>query len=505
MEIVSAAEMRLIEEEAVKRQGLSLKELMARAGKAVADLAGNLASKGSEIIIYCGRGNNGGDGFVAARHLAGRGYRVKVVSLAESGETTDIAGEALNALTGTSVEIGKLEAEPCLKAGLVIDAVLGFGLKGGVRGSAKAAIEQINRIEGRRLSVDIPSGVDSDTGDVANVAVRADDTLTFTCPKIGLALFPGAEYAGEIHYADIGIWPEIVRHHAAVYLADAEMVGALLPRRPFQTNKHRCGRVLAVAGSVGMTGAAAMTAQAAMRTGAGIVTLATPSSLNDILEVKLTEVMTVPLPETVDRSISSEAVETVLQLAGRFDVVALGPGLSRHEDTAVFVRHLLTQLDMPIVVDADGLNNLAGTDILNRRTAPTVITPHAGELGRLIGKKAEVIETDRLASVKEAAGNLNCTVVLKGSRTVISGQGATMIIPTGNPGMATAGTGDVLTGVIAALMAQGLPAYPGSVAGAYIHGLAGDLAAKAHGQLAMIATDLLDWLPEAIKKVTSDK
>lgn len=505
MELVTAAEMLAIENEAVKRQGISIKELMALAGKSLAEYADRLVDKGAEIAVFCGKGNNGGDGFVAARHLANMGYLVKVIVLSSENESGGVAGEAFQALKDSPAEIMAFSSKLCLKPDMIIDALLGFGLKGGVRGAAAEAIEMINSINRITLAADVPSGVDSDTGQAANVAVQADHTITFTCPKIGLALYPGAGLAGEIHRADIGIWPEIVKEYAGAHLTDREIACSLLPRRLPETNKHRCGRVLVVAGSVGMTGAAAMTAEAALRAGAGIVTLAVPKSLNDILEAKLTEVMTVPLPETGARSISKDAVGVVLELAGRFDVVALGPGLSRDESTAGFVRDLLPRLKIPIVVDADGLNNLAGTDILSRLQVPSVVTPHAGELSRLIGRLPDEIESDRVAAAQEASRILNSTVVLKGSRTVISGHGTTMINPLGNPGMATAGTGDVLTGIISGLMAQGLPDYPGSVLGTYLHGLSGDLAAKEQGELAMTATDLIDLLPKAIKEVISDK
>ncbi len=505
MKLASATQMRKIEDEAVKRQGIALKELMASAGQAVAALAAKLIPAQGQIAIFCGHGNNGGDGFIAARHLALNGYQVTVVLASDADDLKGIAAEAYDSLTKSSARIVKFNSGLCLRPGLVIDALLGFGLKGEVRKPIREIIAYINSLKAETIAIDVPSGVNSDTGEVANIAIKAAHTVTFTCPKIGLALYPGAEYVGRIHPVDIGIAPEIVEEFATTNLATEEMIKSLLPRRERETNKHRCGRLLIVAGSAGMTGAAAMTAMAALRMGAGIVTLAVPAGLNDILEVKLTEVMTVPLPETKERSIAAAAVDKVLKLLRNFDALAIGPGLSRNRETAQFVRELMTQTTVPAVIDADALNNLAGTDIVSGRQAPTVLTPHSGELGRLMDMASADIEVDRIGIAEKAGAEFNATIVLKGSRTIISGHKATMINPSGNPGLATAGTGDVLTGIISSLLAQGLADYPAAVAGSYLHGLAGDIAAAAKGELALIATDLIDCLPKAIKKVMGDK
>lgn len=505
MKLVSGFQMRQIEAEAIKLQGIGLKELMALAGKAVADLAAKLTPTKGRIAVFCGWGNNGGDGLVAARHLALRGYQVTVVLARDAADLKGVAAEAYSSLTKSSAKIVAFHSELCLQPDVIIDALLGFGLKGEVRKPIREIINYINSLKAITIAVDVPSGVNSDSGAVAGSAVKADHTTTFTCSKIGLALYPGAEYAGRIHLADIGIAPEIVEQFITARLATLKMINPLLPKRPRETNKHRCGRLLIVAGSAGMTGAAAMTAMAALRMGAGIVTLAVPKSLNDILEVKLTEVMTVPLPETNERSIAAAAVEKVLQLVKKFDALAIGPGLSRHPDTRRFVRQLLAQTTLPAVVDADAINNLAGTAILSERQAPTILTPHSAELGRLMNMTVAEIENDRVVAAEKAGADFNATIVLKGSRTIISGHKTTMVNPTGNPGLATAGTGDILTGVISSLLAQGLADYPAAVAGSYLHGLAGDIGATAKGELALIATDLIDYLPQAIKTVMGDK
>ncbi len=505
MLLAKADQMRAIEEEAVAAQGISLYDLMERAGAAVAGEAREMLPRGGRVAIFCGKGNNGGDGFVAARLLAAEDkYNVEVVMLAGAGEASGAAAQAyqeiahIDAIAKTSFNPRKPPKDP----GLIIDAILGFGLKGEVKGPAARAIETINSYTGAVLSVDIPSGVDADTGQVAGPAVKADRTVTFTCPKAGMALYPGIEHTGALRVADIGIEKTAIAAHANICLGSRAVVRPLLPARRTDVHKHDCGRVVVIAGSVGMTGAAAMCAQAALKIGAGLVTLGVPESLNDILEVKLTEVMTRPLPETPERTIRAKAVDEILEILPGADSVVIGPGLSTHTSTVTLVRQLVTLVEAPLVVDADGLNALAGkADLLAKRPGPTVLTPHPGELGRLLKIPADEVQSDRLAAAAKAGESWQATVILKGARTVVAGGGCLHINPTGNPGMATAGTGDVLAGMVAGLIAQGLPAYPASVLAVYLHGRAGDLAALERTELALIATDLLDYLPTAIKEL----
>jgi ADP-dependent NAD(P)H-hydrate dehydratase / NAD(P)H-hydrate epimerase len=502
MLLAKTDQIRLIEEEAVRDQALSLSELMERAGKAVAEEAAAMLTRGGRVVVFCGRGNNGGDGFVAARLLAGKNYAVEVVMLAEATELTGPAATAFWSIAETdAVKKTAFNDRPLTPpADLIIDAVLGFGLTGPVRGAAAKAVETINAAGAPVLSVDIPSGVDSDTGAVRGAAVRAAATVTFTLPKAGMALYPGLDHVGKLRVADIGIDKSIVSRHAKTCLGSRAIVRRLLPIRGAEAHKGVCGRVLVVAGSVGMTGAAALSAAAALKSGAGLVTLAAPKSLNDILETKLTEVMTKPLPETPERTIAPRAIETVLEAAAEFDSVLLGPGLSTHSDTATFVRELVLKLDKPLVVDADGLNALVDRpDILTTRKAPVALTPHPGELARLLNTTAAEIQKDRLGIAQEAARLYNAAIVLKGARTIVAERECAYVNPTGNPGLATAGTGDVLAGLLAGFIAQGLPLYPAAMLAVYLHGAAGDLAAADKTQLALVAADLLDYLPTAIK------
>jgi len=505
MLLAKADQMRAIEEEAVAAQGVTLYELMARAGAAVAKEAREMLPGGGRVVIFCGKGNNGGDGFIAARLLASdEKYDVEVVMLIGAGEATSAAAQAyqeiahLAAVAKTPFNARKL-TKP---AALVIDAILGFGLKGAARGPAMQAINTINAVEAPVLAIDIPSGVDADTGQVAGEAVKADRTITFTCPKAGMAVHPGLGYVGAMRIADIGIAKETIARHANICLGSRAVVRPILPTRRTDAHKGDCGRALVIAGSVGMTGAAAMSAQAALKIGAGLVTLGVPESLNDILEIKLTEVMTKPLPETPERTIRAKAAEQIMDLVPAADVVLAGPGLSTHTSTVTLVRQLVTLVAKPLVIDADALNALVGkVELLSKRPGPTIMTPHPGELGRLLGISVEEVQSDRLTAAAGAAADWGATVILKGARTIVAGAGCLHINPTGNPGMATAGTGDVLAGMVAGLIAQGLPPYPASVLAVYLHGRAGDLAAIEKTELALIATDLLDYLPIAIREL----
>ncbi len=501
MLVAKTAQMRAIESAAVRETGISLYDLMERAGAAVATHAGELLPKSGRVVIYCGKGNNGGDGYVAARLLAERGYGVEVMMLAAVTGLSATAATAFAKIANTPT-ILKTRFDGRRRppdADLIIDALLGFGLQGAVRGPAAGIISVINESSIPVLSVDIPSGVDSDTGLARGPAVRADRTVTFTLPKAGMVLWPGCQLSGEVRVADIGIGRELVAAHTNICLGGKALARPLLPQRAPDAHKGNCGRILVVAGSVGMTGAAALAAEAAVRMGAGLVVLAVPESLNDILETKLTEVMTFPLPETVDRTARAKAFDTLMELIPSMDAIVVGPGLSTNQSTVTLIRQLVIGVEGPMVIDADGLTALvAKTDLLKKREGETLLTPHAGELGRLLGKSATEIQADRLAAAEEAVERWQATLVLKGARSIVAGSGCFHVNPTGNAGMATGGTGDVLAGMLGALLAQGMPAFPAAVLGTYLHGRAGDLGARELSQLALRAGDLLDYLPAAI-------
>jgi len=476
-------------------------------------LLGGVADK--RICIFAGRGNNGGDGFVVARRLQNKGAKVKLFLLGEKEAVDGDARIYLDVLFKTDVEIVELIAErdwdkakiAVAFADCLVDALVGTGFHGEVSGPLAEVIAIINNAGKPVVAVDIPSGIDADNGQVRGMAVRASHTVTFALLKPGLLLQPGASHAGKVTVADIGIPAKLLADSSIRQnIITAGYVRQVLPLRQPWVHKGSCGKVLVVAGSQGFTGAAALASSAAVRSGAGLVTLGIAASLQPVMAGKLTEVMTRPLPETAWGALGLDAIPYIQKLAAECDVVAAGPGLGREEETAEVVRETVQTARCPLVLDADALNALAGyTDILLESEALAVLTPHPGELSRLTGLSVESINADRLTVAREAAASWGCIVVLKGPGTVVAfPDGEVFINSTGNAGMATGGTGDVLTGIIAAFIAQGLSSHDAAVAGVYIHGLAGDIAA-CPGTIGMTAGDLLQAIPAAIRTAqTSD-
>jgi len=511
VKIVTAEQMRELDRTAIEERGIAGLTLMENAGRAVAEAALRLTEEEAErpIVVVCGRGNNGGDGFVAARRLQEEGRRVRVYLAGRQDDVEGDAATSLRRLTESGVDVVEVDdvrsvGRECASAGLVVDALLGTGLTGKVRGLPGELIETLNQCGRPVLAVDVPSGLDADTGEPLGLAVRAVETVTMGLPKLGLFLYPGMDSAGRVTVADIGYPADLVNESpSAGDLTDQEWVRMLLPRRKTSSHKGHFGRVLVIAGSAGMTGAACLCAEAAQRVGAGLVTVGCPASINDILEVKLTEAMTFPLPETYSRTLDTRALALILELAEEASVIAIGPGLSREPETAVLVRRLASRVEKPMVVDADGINALADAAmILEGDHAPAVLTPHPGEMGRLMGVATEQVQAHRARYAESAAKRFRSVVVLKGARSIVAERGRPLLVnPTGNPGMASGGTGDVLTGMVAGLLAQGLLPFEAAAAATYLHGLAGDLAADLVGEASLIAGDLLESLPIAIQQV----
>ncbi len=505
MRVIYPHEMQALDEAAV-RSGLGALDLMERAGRELALAARNMLGvpEGRQVSVVVGKGKNGGDGLVAARYLAEWGARVSVILLTGAGE---LHPDALANYEKIDHELllpwSEEGHEPSAlrKADLILDCIFGIGFRGVAEGIYAAAIEAVNASGALVLAADIPSGVDGADGSVRGPAVRAGRTVTFALPKTGLYLYPGAGYVGELEVRDIGIPALLVTETAASDIAtiDEEQIGFLLPERPADAHKGSNGKVLVLAGSVGMTGAAALASLSALRAGAGMATLGIPASLNPIMEIKLTEVMTVPLPATAQQAFAAEAAEPALRAAERADAVALGPGIGTAAETRDFVLRVLAGVAVPLVLDADGLNCAAESpQVLAERTAGLIITPHPAELSRLTGRSTEDILSDRIGAVKEAAQRFGCPVVLKGAHTLVADPaGRVRINLTGSSGMATAGSGDVLTGCIAALLAQGLGPWEAALCGVYIHGSAGELAAVTVGEIGMLAGDITAALPVA--------
>ena len=465
---------------------------------------------GKTFAIVAGKGNNGGDGLVAARHLLKRSARVLVFLLA-SPET--VKGEArinLERFRKISGELYVIDentldrlAEGLSQSDRVVDAIFGTGLSSPVEGLPARAIEAVNASGKPVIAIDLPSGIHADTGQVMGIAVKAAVTVTLALPKRGLLIAPGAEHAGRLTVADIGI-PQVLIDQipAAVQWLAPHEVSSLLKQRPMNSHKGSFGHVLVIAGSAGKGGAAVMTSLSALRVGAGLVTLALPSGLEGALPNRPVEIMTRPLPQTADGTLALAALEPLLKFAQDKTVAAIGPGLSTHPETARLVQGLLTQLTIPMVIDADGLNAVAGhLDLLQQARAPIVLTPHPGEMARLVGTSGRAVQSDRLGAASDFVRRCPVTLVLKGARTIIADRkGILTINSTGNPGMATAGTGDVLTGMIAGLIAQGYEPDRAACLGVYLHGLAGDLAAAEVGEIGLLATDLIHRIPAAISR-----
>jgi ADP-dependent NAD(P)H-hydrate dehydratase / NAD(P)H-hydrate epimerase len=510
-----AEQMRAVDRWAIEVRGVAGLDLMERAGAGVARAVERLAPDGP-VTVVCGGGNNGGDGLVAARLLRDAGRPVRVVCVTAPQELSGDARTNLERLPGEpplrpSGEPWTGESSPASASrsenvsdlfgadAVVVDALLGTGFQGEPHGAVAEAIETINAVAGAVVSVDVPSGVDASTGVVNGPAVRASLTVSFHAGKPGLWINPGKAYAGELETIDIGI-PRGEAMEASIGLIEASVREAL-PRRRASWTKFKSGHVLVVGGSRGLTGAPRMAALASMRAGAGYVTVCVPASLQDILASGGTpEVMTRGLPEDDHGGVSAEAAASVLEATERGGALALGPGLGRGGGAVAFARTLAREAEVAMVLDADGLNAHAGRlgDVAAREAA-TVLTPHAGELGRLLALSSSQIERERLRHVRMAAKQARAIVVLKGDDTLIADpSGRVAVSPGGSPALATAGTGDVLTGVIAALLAQGVDGFTAAAAGVWLHAEAGREAARLLGAVeGVIASDVIAALPLA--------
>jgi hydroxyethylthiazole kinase-like uncharacterized protein yjeF len=492
-----AETMRGIDRWAIEERGVAGLDLMERAGASVARTVERVAPDGP-VAVVCGKGNNGGDGLVVARLLRDAGREVTVVCVAPPEELSGDARANLARLGGD--EPVRMTAGALAQAAVIVDALLGTGFRGEPDGAVAEAIDAINAAGAPVVvSVDVPSGVDASTGMVAATAVCAKFTVTFHAAKPGLWIHPGKAHAGEVETIDIGI-PRGAPGAATIGLSSPSVL-AMLPRRGATSTKFTSGHVLVVGGSRGLTGAPRMAAHAAMRAGAGYVTACVPASLQAIIaSAPPPELMTRGLPDDDDGGLRADGVASVLETTERGGALALGPGLGRGDGAAAFARALAREAKVALVLDADGLNAHAGrlSDLADRG-APTVLTPHAGELGRLLELDSGEIERERFRHARAAAEQARAVVVLKGDDTLIADpSGRVAVSPGGSPALATAGTGDVLTGVIAALLAQGLDAFTAAAAGVSLHAAAGREAARRQGAAeGVLATDVIAALPAA--------
>jgi|SRR5579884_601813 NAD(P)H-hydrate epimerase len=523
MKVLTAAQMREVDRLTTERYGVSSLQLMENAGRGVAACVQRFcgAVDRQRILVLCGRGNNGGDGLVAARELLMLGARPDVLVFAGPGELRGDAGVNLQrwlqlAPVTWVADHNQWEQhrQRLAKADVVVDALLGTGLRGAAEGLLAAVIEDLNRMarRARVVAVDIPSGMSSDTCDSAGPVVVAHLTVTFTAPKMGQIQPPNAEQTGQLIVWPIGTPPGLVEEMPSTvrWSEPGEFQHLPLRRQP-NTHKGTYGHVLAVAGSVGKSGAAGLVGLGALRAGAGLVTVACPETVQPLVATVAPELMTEPLPATEAGTLAGPAavLPRLSRLCEGKNVLTIGPGLGQQRETQQTIEKCVLELPLPIVLDADGLNAVAGRagEVFAQRSAPLAITPHPGEMARLLGCSTADIQARRLELAREMAQKWQSCVVLKGFRTVIAApDGQVFVNSTGNPGMATAGTGDVLTGILAGLTAQfGTHDWARILAlGVYLHGLAGDLAARERGEMSMIATDLCAKLPEAWKTLLAE-
>lgn len=508
--VFTAEEMRRVDRRAVDTLGIPGATLMEHAGRGAAQVILELLPtlgaprRGARVALVCGKGGNGGDGFVAARRLRQAGVRVTVLVCAPSDEIVGDAGSKLAELRRAGVRpavVGDAAqlARPLAEAHVVVDALLGTGARGAPTGLVAEAIERINASGRPVVALDVPSGLPADGGPPPGPAIHAAVTVTFAGLKRGLVTPPGRALAGTVRVVGIGVPEAEVARGATVFLTDAADVAALFPPRAADAHKGSYGHLLVLAGSEGKTGAAALAATAALRSGAGLVTVATAASQQPIVAGLVLEAMTAALPETTARSLSLEALASARALAEARDAVALGPGLGLDAATQELARRLVRETPRPLVVDADALTAVAADPaVLRAAPAARVLTPHPGEMARLLKSTVAEVQRDRIACARDVARAYGVVVVLKGAASVVAApDGRVWLNPTGNPGLASGGTGDVLTGIAGAFLARGFDPVEAARAAVYLHGRAGDLAAASVGEEALIARDVIAALPAA--------
>lgn len=505
MKVSSVEQMRAMDRQAGKKLGISEEILMENAGQASFQvLSREWGGAGRRYVIFCGNGNNGGDGLVVARHILSGGGIPLVFLVGDPARFRGAAKTNMEIIEKLPVEVVRVKDVAALRSTVlhsdwIVDALFGTGLDRKVSGIYQEAIELINASGRPVLSLDIPSGVNGETGEVMGTAVRADHTVAFGLPKIGNMLYPGCGLCGRLHVCHISFPPTL-------YDDDAIMVetNGFIPLPPRERTAHKgsMGDVLFIAGAAGYFGAPYFAAMSFLKAGGGYSRLAAPWSMTPFLATRGSEIVFVPQAETTEGSLSLKNKEALLALAGQVDMVVIGPGLSLADETQGLIRELAAGIEKPLLIDGDGITALAGEpQLIRNRRAPTVLTPHPGEMSRITGKPVSVIERKRIEILQETAADLHAFVVLKGARSLIGTPERRVFINlSGNPGMATAGAGDVLTGTIAAMSGLGLPLEEAVRKGVFIHGFSGDLAAADKGEDGITAQDILNYLPYALKQ-----
>ncbi len=517
MILVTAGEMQEMDRQTIATHGIPGLELMENAGRGATRVLleqfGDQARAG--VGVFCGKGNNGGDGFVIARCLAEKGIDVSVYLLAKTAALKGDAAANLERLVPLDIRVIEIPDEDTFSKtksslsdyGLLVDAILGTGLTSDVKGFFKTVINFINALNRNGIAVfavDIPSGLNADTGQPCGTCIQAQGTATFGLAKIGHFTYPGAEYTGTLEIIDIGIPGSIVQAVGPKqYLLTSQQIRNYFKPRSADTHKGRTGHLLVIAGSPGKTGAAAMTAMSAMRAGAGLVTLGIAESLNPILETQVLEVMSALLPENQNGVLGNSALKDIKKMEAGKTCLAIGPGIGQAEETRSLVKKIINQSQIPVVIDADGLNNIAGqTQLLKKIKCPAVLTPHPGEMARLMDVTPAEVQQNRLQCARDFATNFKVHLVLKGAATVIAHpDGSAYVNATGNPGMASGGMGDVLTGVLAGFITQGFSPEAAAHAAVYVHGAAADTLAKTIGPIGYLASEVMNAIPGEVKKI----
>ena len=511
MKVLDSQQMHRCDRDAIDDYGIPALVLMENAGvQVVESMDAYFGDEGPELVaVMCGKGNNGGDGFVVARHLYGAGFTVRAYVFAAAVDLQGAVAENHRSAEEFGVDIVEVpDAETWEKHSseivgfdCIVDALFGTGFTGPLRGYLGAVIERINDSDASVVSVDLPSGLSADSGEVFGPAVDADLTVTFAAPKLCHMFPPASELIGELSVVDIGIPSAVIDavESTLELITPGECALSLEPRAA-DTHKGTYGRVLIVAGSPGMAGAAALAARGALRGGAGLVTVGAPDSVFGIIAGLVPEAMVMPYASDRDGQFVLAAKVGLLASAEFSDVIAVGPGIGTSEETQQLVRELVVESPAPVILDADGLNAFAGNpEALREVDPPCVLTPHPGELAGLLSISTADVQTDRLAAARLLAARSRSVVILKGYRSLVCEphEGCVAINPTGNPGMATAGSGDVLTGLLAALVGQGVESFAAARLGAFLHGEAGDIAAERVGEISLIASDIIEALPDA--------
>lgn len=510
MRLINGEASRRMDKEAMETYGLDTLVLMENAGLRSADYAASLLNEQPEnarVSVIVGKGNNGGDGLVMARHLFNKGFDVEIFCLGQPESFSPAAKTNWQVVQAMDIKTTFLEQVrdltlfrvKLLASSLIVDAIFGSGFKGEMTGLAKEVVEIVNQVHSPVLALDIPSGIDADTGEIGRTFIEADYTISFALPKFGNILAPGGEYNGILNVVDISFPKDLIaeKEKDDAVIDEAWALTKMNPRKA-DSHKGIYGHVLVVGGSAHMTGSLILAGKGALKAGAGLVTYMMPLSLHDAVRSQNLEAMTYRLPENEDGSLGLAAAEPILQNTGN-KILVLGMGLSRTDDSMALVKRIIEDVNCPLVLDADALIALGELDGRKKTQHPLILTPHPGEMSRILGWSIREVQENRIKAAKLAAEKFSAVVVLKGSRTIISSpDGKILVNLTGNAGMATGGMGDVLSGIIGALLGQGLDPLSAAALGVYFHGLAGDFAAEEKGEMGLTAADIIEYLPSVL-------